>query len=70
MNSILEIIKLCVPAFVDFIKYISSIDSKEFEKISEVWPQPLKTSMAKMRVSIKVRERFMKDDNGNSSKPS
>lgn len=62
MKAWLQFIGAILPAIVDFIKWLASLSSDEFEEISKAWPAPTKTEMAWIRAEAKARLHFFPKD--------
>ena len=62
--AFLEIFKQFLPSILELVQFLFTANDKEFEKISESWPAPIKTSFAKARFEAKLIEKF--PDEGDS----
>ena len=54
----LTIILEVLPIFGDWMKGVFTSSDEEFEKISEAWPYPSKSRLARLRASQHAREHF------------
>lgn len=58
MPAWLNIVAQVIPVFVDWLKWVIEIDDKEWESISEAWPSPTKTRVARLRYEARRDEKF------------
>jgi hypothetical protein len=53
-----DIIKKFLPDILELFEFVLNSDDNEFKTISESWPAPIKTKMAKMRFEAKLLKEF------------
>jgi hypothetical protein len=53
-----EYIQKFLPDVLDLIRFILDLNDHEFESISQSWPAPIKTKLAKMRFEAKLVKEF------------
>lgn len=57
MPTWLKVLLDIVPVFADWIQWIFGMKEEEWEKISEAWPAPTKTRLARLRYEAKLYEK-------------
>lgn len=48
-----QIVADIIPVFAEWLKWVITIDDKEWESISKAWPAPTKTRIARLRYEAK-----------------
>jgi len=58
MQPWLSFVFQALPVFTDWLKWVIETDDKEWESISEAWPTPTKTRLARLRYEARRDEKF------------